>query len=591
MNQAARAYGNRVSSRNPTKGSFGAKKIVTTKTSLPFKKAEPEPTTEQKSPPTYGFVDSQKGDTDTKAEAKGAEDDEMRKKMGKAPSSEEQASTSFKPPTHKVEKSTKDDQPSTVTSMSAAGDEFERYWTLEHSYDIQEETYSETNEWTPNALALFEILDQTGSFVYNSRIVNKHHPEYLDYAVACYYSMLFYIQILRAREAATQLTGMENSFLKRFRKAFNEEELPIAGPLFPYFNSIVSTLLPDSKYNWIVPRIAPEMFRTNMSDYTDEHGSVFMQPMFPHMIATLRYAISKQMDKKYFDMEDEDYANFIDYEKFVPTKFTDAESRSIYGIEFQTGDGNAPRNHNKYSIFASSGLSYPFYATPEQLDGANRRWRNTNFFKGMKASVRAGHTSEALKVGADVRINDIDNFLLSPKSESLDWFRELINQAAIHARFFDQVKNLSDVPTDGGNETLVIATLKAAKTDNRFDGATPPVRKTFADTHLRFSATHFNWYPTTFKNLYAEFHTTRNGIMRNEVFQAITFAVNANLPITDGTSRVGTSKGSAQVSGKYFDNTEWTATMYDDADVGKPMFRGWTTMHQSRSVKIKPEGY
>jgi len=587
MNERARSYGNKVAPRRPTRGAFG---IKTTKTTLPPKKPEPEIVPAEKKPPTYAFVDTQRGDVDNTAEDKGKEDETIRESKGKAKESEEQATTSFKPPAHKVIKAEKSDQPSTETQTARATDDFEIYWSLETSYDIEEETYSVLNEWTPNCLGLFEILKQTGVFVYGSRIVQKHHPEYMDYAVACYYSVIFYVQILRAREAAGALTGLESTFLRRFRRKFNEEELPISGIVFPFFANIVSTLLADSKYNWIVPRIADGLFRANMADYNHDNGSVYLQPLIPHMVGILRFAFSRATKGHYFDL---DAANepiyFTDTDQFVPAKIGTTQ-KTIFGVPFTRGTADAAHPLSKMTIFSAAGVNYPFRADADTMALASKRWATSSFVDGLKVSAIAGQTGEGLITGAAVPTDDLEKFLCMPKSNNMEWFRELVNQAATHARFFSSVKNLSDVPVTGGNETLLIAEFRgeeATDANSRF-GAN---RSTFASPQLQVDEDNYDWYPTTWENLKAGFYTTRNGLSRAEVLQGITFGVNATLPVIANTHRIGTEHGSAHVNGKYFENTEKTATMHEEVGTGKPMFRGWKTLHQTRTVQVKPQGY
>jgi len=581
MNAAARAYGNKFAKRKPTSSSFGVKKATTS--SLPSAPPKVDLKIEAQGPPSYPFVDKQKGEADAEAESHGPEDEALRQDKGKNPVSDEQPKTTFSAPTHKVKGNQKSDQPSTEPTAKRGSDEHESFWTLETSYDIEEETYSAINEWTPNCQAMFQILRQSGSLVFNNRVMVKHHPEYLDYAVACYYSVIFYIQILRARQAADLLSGTDSSFLRRFNRKFKDEELPIAGILFPFFSTISSTLLEDSKYNWIVPRIAEENFFATMANYSPARGSVYLQPMVPYMLGNLRYAISPALKGHYYDPmsnTDASLMHFNDYDEFVPHRIS-ATAVNLYGMNFTRGTAGTIANT---TVFSAAGVDYPFRSDADQLSLAQPKWRTSSFMELKVSVIQPATNNERLVSGATI-INSLENFLCMPKSSNLEWFRELINQAALHARFFKSTKNLSDVLPTSGLETLLVAELR--REDNT----------TFDTPQLDIDENNFDWYPKTWNDMKAGFFTTRNGMDRTQVLQAITFATNATLPITVNTKLVGevtyddADEQYSQRKGKYFDNKEWTATTHSAAGTGKPMFRGWKTMIQSTHALVKPTGY
>ncbi|QQO86654.1 capsid protein [Hygrophorus penarioides partitivirus 1] len=574
MNPAARAYGNAQRFRKPTGNTFG---VRSTRTTLPAPSKGKEREEKPADPPSYKHADKQQGEKDTEAEGKGSEDDALRAGQGKNPDTTEGPTVTFKQPTHQVKDNEPDTRGSTETAVRASMP-FENFWALETGFDLEEVTFEKPNYWTPNALALFETLRASQRFTTDSRIINKHHPEYIEYAVACYYAMIFHIQILRAREAANRLTGEESSFLRRFRRKYPEESLPIAGQMFPVLSSIVSVLLPDPKFNWIVPQTAPDMFNnttiTTISQAVTAHeGGPFLQPHFPMMIAILRESIAVARAQTLTDG-----SHYTEEEYYVTNTFNDTTAVQIFGNNYRLNQ-TAAADANGFFNFL--GVSYPFNSDAEQLTQASKHWVRSSF-NGLGIRATGAGTTD---------ISSLEKFLLMPKSSDGDWFHQIINQATTHARFFKDGRTLSDLPTTGGNEVLVDTILRKNSDTGRI----------YHDTrHLGLIlATGTNpWYPEHLRGLIAGFRTTRSAVQRAQILQALAFGTNAKLNIEINTNRVGS--GPNHRSGQYWEDASWNLEKYNDTTDagnatsqahGKPMFRGWETMIQEKFVLVKPEGY
>jgi len=586
FSRAPRFSGNaRSDSRTPTNSTFGKRP---TRTNLPPKKPEPELKVEDDPVPTYAHADKQTGAIDKDGEDKGKEDESVRESQGKNPRDREQPKTEFKPATKTVKDNQRNDQPHTDHTVEDKSD-YEKYWALITDYNLEEEVNTDKNSWNPNCLAMFEILEATGSFVYNNRIAVKHHSEYLDYGVACYYAIIFYIQILRAKEAAGQLTGEDSSFYRRFTRKFKLEELPISGILVPYFNTIVSTLLPDSKYNWIIPDYNEDILMANVESFGPKNGSCFIQPMVPYMLGILRTAITKHTQDNLTAEHAGEYVRFDEYDDYVTQRITDDRATTLFGMGFRQ---NETITNDRNTFFSAAGISYRFHADAETLAAAAPKWRKSSFqslrFAAVGSTERADQFRGQPLVSTGQPINRLDAFLGMEKQSDLEWFSELIRQAATHARFFNSVSTLSDIYVTGGMETLVTTKFK------KIDAATrTEIVHAGPGLGLRTDAnnTTIGWYPTTFRDYVASFYTTREGVKREETFQAMTFGTNGSINITSGDDRVGGTYDTFRF-GSYWTNKEWAATKFKDSGIlGVPMFRGWKTMHQSKSALVKPTGY
>nr|WLD09858.1 capsid protein [Trichoderma polysporum partitivirus 1] len=547
-----------------------------------------EPATETvRTAPSYAHADKQTGPVDKTAEDRDKEDERMREEEGKNKSDPEQPKTMMILQKKTAVASEIHSGPATTAFLNDTSN-YRKFWHLELDYDLIEVTNTSTNYWTPNAMSMLTILSESAKFVYDNNTVIKRHQDYLDYAVVCYYSIIFYIQILRAQQAAGKLRGFDRSFLNRFKDKFNFEGLPISSIMEPVLSCIVSTYPEDTKYDWIVPDYAQDLssfVRRMDSVFQPVNGGCYIQPMVPHMLRILRTAIGSTQvtavqttPSDYFDAQDR-------YTTKIPNDTTDA---TIFNVAYRL---NTVRTDDRNALLSACGVSHPFYADLNVLTTVARRFRRSKFNNYPYGAIAQDNAIVANP--NDVTIG-LEGFLNMSKSEDTDWFEELIRQAGLHARFFGRVASLSDIPTTSGNEPLVGCKLRQRQDNGR--QWKPDVNTELGKRPA--SAVQPSWYPDDWKNMYGSFYTSRASTSREEALQALSFAVQSSMPITHAAQadygnvagRVGDE--GVFLRGPYWKNKEWTMTLYDnDGGVGKPMFKGWESMIQAKFALEKPTGY
>jgi len=620
MNEAARNYGKSLRERKPTQSKFGGRK---TTAQLPKPQVTPEITTEEPKPPTYDHADKQTGQADKTAEDHGEEDKAITKDKGANPEADRTVKTTFKPKESKVIENQPHTQVSTEKSIQPSN-AFIGFWNLETEFDFEEEIHQELNFYTPNTLAMYEILGHTHKALKDNRFLNKHHPEYIPYGVTVYYSILFYIQILRAQTAAGVIKPSDSRFLRNFFRKYNEESLPICESLVPYFSSIVSTLLPQTKFNWIAPQIAPGLYGNGMTiatltKGTNKPGGQYLQPLIPHMLASLRYSISEtnkstideSMKTAGFGKDDDTYAH-LDEEtgEFVIANLELDGKTKMFGVDFKLRTG---RHEPEYEMFESQGINQRYYQDADSLTMAGKRWRDSEFTKvkytalDLKKSMKDKHD---LPQGTN-EIRDLADFVHWEQDGTNGWFQQLINNNVLFCRFGKgRTQNLSDIPTTGGMETTVMTEfrkLESSEKKGKRKVRTVTIKNFYNGT---IGKTEPTWYPDTFKDLHAGFYTTRYGMKREEILQAFTFGINATLPIFEGadtdSERIGsyrnvmikvpgkTSGSTTDIEadhrvGPYWEDGDWSFTLKKDDNTGKPMFAGWQLLIQSEHIKYEPE--
>nr|QLC36767.1 capsid protein [Sarcosphaera coronaria partitivirus] len=577
-------------SRNPTRS------FVTpaeTRSALP-PAPQPERPAESAPPaPSYAHADQQHGVVDTTAEARQHEDDATASATGRNPADTQQPTTTIRQADKR--RATGSEVQGTAGTSSAVSSSamFNRFWKLRLTDDLDEEIFSGINSYIPNTLAMFAILRESGMYAYDNYVMLKRHPDYLDYAVVCYYSIIFYIQILRAQQAAGKLSGGDRSFLNRFKDKFPYESLPVSSILFPFFSTIVATLPTDVKYDWIIPTYAADMFKRSYSgNFTTGDGGCFIQPQVPYMLRILRQSFTRTTISA-ISTDSDDY--FDDQERYITHAFADDAVVTFCGATIRQ---NTARTDDRNTVFSACGVRHPFFANINQLTSAAPFMRRSKFnsfpyvtvndHDGMRVDSLTPDNGTTWNANArQTGTGHLDEFLEMGKFADTEFFFELVRQASLHARFFEESKSLSDVPTTSGNEPLIGC---------KFRKVTNGRHVSDVDTHLGLqaaAATTPHWYPSTFEGYVGSFYTSRAGVSRQETLQAMSFGTQGSINVTyTGGHRVG--DGPSFLIGDYWANKQWTYSRFRDMNLsrnGVEMFKGWNTMFQEDAALEKPTGY
>jgi len=433
----------------------------------------------------------------------------------------------------------------TVTQAAPEG-VYSLFWANKLTYNLRAKSYSRTASFIPNAMALQELLYQAAPIVGRSKYILKHEATYNEYAVATGYMILYYIQILRAKQAASNLDGIESNLLTRLFKMHPEESIPIAEPLFPYFNTIVSTELEDRRYNWISPDYqmgGANVGAASMHAFTASHGRHFIQPQVPQMLGILATFGSHDETELQARINSAGVYTPHDLAAQTPLFKRAAGAR----LDFTDAAGAADANH---LTLAACGISYPFRFFNQNANEARLRMAETDFYgpKGVDfGATVAGAGDIPSGLTANPTFETIDYFLNMQKTKNLKWFGYIKEQMAIYSKCFKTQYNLSQVGTTGGLESSVILHLRTS------DAVTTTQTAHLYPTVL-LNYTHPNqlrWYPRKFTNMTAHAQSSRAGVDRNEELQAITFGTNSTPPIVIAANHIAQYR-----EGKYFEHAQ-----------------------------------
>jgi len=305
------------------------------------------------------------------------------------------------------------------------------------------------------------------------------------------------------------------------------------------------------------------------------------------MLGLLRLAISTN---NVITANQDDF--FDDEDNYIPIPINDQAATPIYNNDIQVDHG-----HNRNTILSGCGVRYPFYIGSASLALAAPKWRRTSFrdfpFSAripQGAELGRNRTSKGQNItnGHAKAIDVLDAFLCMEKTADVDWFEELINQAALHARFFKGVTNLSKIPTTSGFEPTIVARMYDI--DAGIAIADRDARLGLQDD-AGADADHLRWYPRIFRDFRAGFTTSRAGVSKEEVMQAFSFATNAEFSIVTNNHRLGGISDNFR-TGEFWANQVWKSEFRNGLGINaKHMFKNWSIMYQEDAAVIRPDSY
>jgi hypothetical protein len=431
----------------------------------------------------------------------------------------------------------------TSTGASAKG-VFADLWATANTIHINPITYSDSAFWIPNAIGLQTLCQIVIPMVARTKYVREEQRTFIPYMaeVALYY--LYYIFILRAKEAAGQLTGREATALTRFKKAHPEEKITIPEPFIPFFYTIVATQLEDRKYSWVCPTYGD---LSHFNSFENTHDSMtlnYLRPNIPFMLGLLNSI--RRVDGTNF----EEYFDDNNIYRPVAWNAADGTVQQVRLFNRNITRDNTAMTDNVLMPMCSLGFSSPFQFWNENGITAIENFKRSGFV-GQRTAI----TANTQTTGIDITIttphpnpkqvagtnflqtkdcSQIDDFLFLEKTKNAHWADPLFESLNVVAKHFKNNMTLADMPSVGGMECSMLCDLRTPGTHTH--GAAPLQRYKYANPRLGYAnrdeLDFGNFVDGPFTGLQAYFRTTRADVTREEQLQGITLGTNAIPPIT-----------------------------------------------------------
>jgi hypothetical protein len=499
-------------------------------------------------PPTYAFQDQQRGPVDDIADETSAlrhqekeiaddkdEDIVDRKDFTSGPS------TGKAPATNKTTAA-----PAAPTNELKSA--FAKCWTIVDTIDIPALQHDQKSWYLPSSVSLFEVLSNMEEILSGNEELRWVSPNYFSLPVRVYYAVIFYVQVLRAKEQAGTLSKSEGSWLRAFFRRYKDTMCPIAGPLVPILSNIVSCLPDDDQFDYVHPGSLSQgtySVTHTGNDPTQNRTLTTMATnhLFPNvpLVASLlrNFCSSAALPNTKFDASGQ----------FVPFTITTGSGNAGFaGVDFPAHVAGTA-NPAIARLISNPALSHPLPESKDRLKEIHGFWKRS----------KCRSIPEILNT-VDFNPQDVGGMTLL--TENLDWFQPCVDMANVNIKFFSDSTNLSAIPTVGGMSSTVVAELKF-----NVDGNTPPALPDTVD----------EWYPDFFSSAKASFKATAAELSLDHKYAAAYALTNATYEWhTANASPIG-SIAAGHRAGPYFENTKVTYQLEHEV----PVMTGIYTMLQT----------
>jgi len=481
---------------------------------------------------TEKFVDRPKADQDEQPSTSEEVRDDMKKLEDKG--EEIVDKTNFKsekgPPTvRKAPVLTSDD----LVSKYEAGGAFIKMWTSVDHISIPPVIKPRKSSFIPNYIMGSVIIRSLEDCLDGNEELKWICPFYFSLPVRLYYSVLWYLQILKAKEAAMKIGKTESTWFRAFKRIFPLESLPVVGPMVPYFTNIVAVKPNDSKYDYVYPDFITNGGLRVEKGIPDVSQVYFIQPNVLIEAEFLRqYCNLTRAQLTGTTGNRDDY--FDDNLSLVPHRI--GTGFNFAGIDF-------PAQLTVPTSMALSNVAMDYFLpeTKSRCIEIHPYWKRSKAADIPQAQTTNNYDiiSEAMRM-----------------TEDFEWFEACVYMAVIQCKFFSHSTNMSQIPSIGGSGTLVSAHITGE----------------YPEYHAATS-----WYPRNWRNLKSTFQTTRADTNPDQF-------LNAELTLSTGTlswEENGHPVGGRQIGhriGPYWDNHEFEYKLETPTEVGRRI----TTVIQSQ---------
>nr|UUW20933.1 MAG: coat protein [Xiaogan partiti-like virus 1] len=399
------------------------------------------------------------------------------------------------------------------------GPAFSKMWTTVQHYQIAPKTYDEKSMYIPSSLAMFQILHEMENVLHGNEEIRWIAPNYFSLPVRVYYSVLFYVQVYRAKQQAGIISKSESSWLRAFERRFKDTSCEIAGPLVPFFTNITSVLPDDGQFDFVYPSVKPGGVYSSTYDKTSKKYAVIVDSTnYINPSVLLIADVFKRFCLKH-SIEEEDLDERGNY---IPFQFS--TGGTLGGVVFPPNVSAADYDHDLVHLLFNPALMHPL---PEGLD----RLREVHPFyrrsKGRNIPIPAPENG--------VNCTSPSDFTLL--GENLDWFQQCVDMALAQSRFFTDSRNLSSIPANGSQSTLVQCHLSFDK---------------YKELPTKIS----EWYPQHCDSAKSLFRSTTAKLDIAQQFQAMSCLTVTSIDWKSSAGHIGSLK-SGERTGPYWENSKY----------------------------------
>lgn len=404
------------------------------------------------------------------------------------------------------------------------GGAFLKAWTVVDHISIPPVIQPKKSNYIPNYISASIIIEAIERCLDGNEELKWINPNYLSLPVRLYYAVIWYLQILKAKEAAKKITKSESTWYRSFKRSYPLESLPIVGPLVPYFTNIVSVKPNDDKYDYVYPDYITSGGLTIKEGVPTVTPIYFLQPNVLMLAEMLRQFATMTATDLSGQAHNAD--NYFDNQgSYVP-------HRNGVNFRFAGIDYPSPLTPQTAMTMANSAIDKPMPETKDMMIRVHPYWRRSK-----ARDIPTAQQSETFdSIASSLRM-----------TEDFEWFEDCIQMAAIQCKFFSDSTNLSQIPSTGGSEALVTCHI-TSPTDE------------YVGTE--------QWYPEFWRNLKATFQTTRADTGPEQFLNQEYALTTGTINWTVGGHPIG-GRQAAHRTGPYWQNREFEFKLETAIPVGR----------------------
>lgn len=125
-------------------------------------------------------------------------------------------------------------------------------------------THRRHSSYTPNAHCLALILQEMDRIMCSNRYWSAHLGEWNPIISRIYHTILFYLQVFRAKKSVNNLHPETQLFIDQFERQVSFAALPVPGPLVPFYQALAATNCDDPTLGPISPDVPDQVPVANL---------------------------------------------------------------------------------------------------------------------------------------------------------------------------------------------------------------------------------------------------------------------------------------------------------------------------------------
>jgi len=434
-----------------------------------------------------------------------------------------------------------------TTSVSELKSAFAKVWSIVDNINIPAVQFDQKSSFTPNCISLSNVIFQMEKLLDSNEELRWKSPHYFSLPVRLYYSVLFYIQVLQAKEAAGVIKKSEGSWLRAFKRKYKDVSLPVAGPLVAIFTNLACYLPDDPQFNYVYPTLPKNGTYTtkpntnNVSNLTVD-STHFLFPSVPMLADMLRQfcAPNSELTKN----------NFDEIGNYVP--FNLKEGGNLGGIIFPKSS-DASFGSQFSQILLNPMLAHPIPESKLRLAEIHTYWKRSRLSKIPEIKVDQDYNPVGL---SDMTLLD----------DEFEWFEPCVDMALMQSTFFQHSTNLSTISPVSGHSTTIESLISFTES--------PKLPTSINE-----------WYPDVTNNAKAKFRTTAPDIELSHVYQSAFTLTCGKLDWRDKNGHLIGSKASGLKEGPFWNNHKFNYSLEFPANV----LTGLYSMLQTQFYIARPE--